>query len=260
MSYTYLYKEQFKGDPFWTIEPSILYTNGNYYRILPTSSMTKIESLNALTRFFIYLLILFFLFGSNHDSKAIYIPIVGIIVIIMIYYLIILDSNDNNENYQSFNDIENYNENKSCQENGIRSNPNQSCLNDDLEIKSCQMPTKDNPFMNVAISDYNNNPTRGPACNDDNVEIKELIDKNFYYNLLQDQDDLYGRGYSARQFHSMPSTTIPNDQTGFARWLYYLPQTCKEDNANCLKYEDVRYVRFNPNIDYPDKVIPDPAY
>jgi hypothetical protein len=33
----------------------------------------------------------------------------------------------------------------------------------------------------------------------------------------------------------MPSTTIPNDQTAFAKWLYLSPPTCKEGNgAQCV--------------------------
>ncbi len=34
-----------------------------------------------------------------------------------------------------------------------------------------------------------------------------------------------------RNFYSMPSTTVPNDQTGFANWCYKLPKTCKEGNG-----------------------------
>ena len=56
----------------------------------------------------------------------------------------------------------------------------------------------------------------------------------------QDVDDLFGRYNSQRQFYTMPSTTVPNDQKSFAEWLYKTPETCKE-NSLCLKYEDNRY-------------------
>ena len=37
---------------------------------------------------------------------------------------------------------------------------------------------------------------------------------------------------SSRQFYTNPSTTIPNDQEAFAKWLYYNPEkTCKEGNG-----------------------------
>jgi hypothetical protein len=67
-------------------------------------------------------------------------------------------------------------------------------------------------------------------------------------------DDLFNRNTSQRQFYTTPVTTIPNDQTGFARWLYKLPETCKENQSNCLKYEDIRFNRFNPNIDRMERI------
>ncbi|AYV85280.1 MAG: hypothetical protein Satyrvirus9_6 [Satyrvirus sp.] len=42
---------------------------------------------------------------------------------------------------------------------------------------------------------------------------------------------------------------FPNDQTGFAKWLYLPPKTCKENSMYCLKYEDLRFNRYNPDID-----------
>jgi len=41
----------------------------------------------------------------------------------------------------------------------------------------------------------------------------------------------------------MPSTTVVNDQEGFAKWLYNSPQTCKENSEYCLRYEDIRAKR-----------------
>jgi hypothetical protein len=41
----------------------------------------------------------------------------------------------------------------------------------------------------------------------------------------------------------MPNTVIPNKQDEFAKWLYLQPKTCKEDQEQCLRYEDVRSKR-----------------
>jgi hypothetical protein len=49
---------------------------------------------------------------------------------------------------------------------------------------------------------------------------------------------------SQRNYFTMPWTTIPNKQDEFARWLYLSPKTCKEDQDNCLRYEDIRSKRF----------------
>ena len=44
------------------------------------------------------------------------------------------------------------------------------------------------------------------------------------------------------------------NQTTFAKWLNEIPVTCKEDQRYCLRYEDIRFNRYNPYI---DKTIPD---
>ena len=50
---------------------------------------------------------------------------------------------------------------------------------------------------------------------------------------------------SQRQFYTLPSTTIPNDPNNdFGKWLYNSSQTCKENQNNCLKTEDVRGKRY----------------
>ena len=91
--------------------------------------------------------------------------------------------------------------------------------------------------MNVLISDYDKE--RLPAC-DPEEKKDEMLD--FYNeNLYRNVEDLFERKNSERQFYTLPTTTIPNDQTAFAKWLYGTPKTCKYDGINCLKYEDIRY-------------------
>ena len=101
-----------------------------------------------------------------------------------------------------------------------------------LQAKVCVTPTVDNPFMNVALSDYTNMPNRD-VCDDilDNPHIKEQIEKNFNYGLYQDVGDVWGRNNGQRQFYTMPNTSIPNKQKVFALWLYNRGPTCKEGNG-----------------------------
>ena len=48
--------------------------------------------------------------------------------------------------------------------------------------------------------------------------------------------DIFGKNNSQRQFYTMPVTTIPNNQTQFANWLYKTEPTCKENNGeSCLR-------------------------
>lgn len=69
-------------DPFWIYNPAVLVQNGNWYRIFPTPSMSWTEKLNAMTRLFILLTILF-LFVSFGLALL---PILGIVALIVYYF------------------------------------------------------------------------------------------------------------------------------------------------------------------------------
>ena len=98
-----------------------------------------------------------------------------------------------------------------------------------IDQDNYQIPTTNNPFMNVTAGDLIDNQNRLPVQKD--------LDKNILDNID------YVLGDSKRQFYTMPDTTIPNDQMNFAKWLYDHPETCKENQLNCLRYEDVRFNR-----------------
>uniref|UniRef100_A0A6C0LTV0 Minor capsid protein P9 transmembrane helices domain-containing protein n=1 Tax=viral metagenome TaxID=1070528 RepID=A0A6C0LTV0_9ZZZZ len=217
----------FKSDKFWLEDPSILFSSSNYYKIIPTGNMSKIEILNSLTRFFIYITVLYILLSDN--LEFVYIPIIGLIIIMFIYFI-------------QYNDPMDQKREKICK--------NDKCN----KIDVCQKPTRGNPFMNLTMKELMDNRDRAPGCISTDKIIKNDIDYNFNYNLFKDVDDIYDRGYSQRQFYTTPSTTLPNDQTGFAKWLYKIPETCKENQMNCLKYEDLRFNRFNPNIDRIERI------
>ena len=56
--------------------------------------------------------------------------------------------------------------------------------------------------------------------------------KHFDNNLYRDVSDIYNRNASDRNYYTMPSSTIPNDQNSFAQFLYSQDKTCKEGNPN----------------------------
>lgn len=106
----------------------------------------------------------------------------------------------------------------------------------------CTKPTKENPFMNFTVGDLINNPQRPGACPVLSVRNEQL--KLFKSNnIFVDNNDLWGKYQSDRNFYTMPSTEIVNDQSGFARYLYNNFKNCKNDGYNCLKYTDNRYQR-----------------
>lgn len=104
----------------------------------------------------------------------------------------------------------------------------------DDNVGECVQPTVNNPMGNVLISDYGTNPNRNGACFYPTVEhgVKKYLDDTFPTDVA----DIYGsRNGANRAFYSMPNTTIPNDQTGFAEALYgkkFRPM-CRDDQSAC---------------------------
>ena len=70
-------------DNFWLDDYKILYENNNYIRFVPLSSMTKVEQLNAITRFSVYASILLMIFGK--DNRWLYFPLFTIILCIVLF-------------------------------------------------------------------------------------------------------------------------------------------------------------------------------
>ena len=104
--------------------------------------------------------------------------------------------------------------------------------------------TKKNPFSNVLLNDYDYNPNKKPAPPiykpevTDNIlsEAKNMVQKlnpgqpNIADKLFRDLGEQYVFEQSLRPFYSTASTTIPNDQSGFADFCYGSMISCKEGN------------------------------
>jgi hypothetical protein len=191
-----------KEDIFWINKPSILFQKDNYYRIIPTKEMEWIEILNTLSRFFIYLFILYLFFST--DRKYLFIPIIALIVIIIIYQ---------------------------TRKDGINKKVEPKETFHDLQVPMT-ISNESNPNDNASLIDNENDKMTNHISQDDVINTDNGI-------------------LAERQFFTIPSTTIPNDQTAFAKWLYGSHETCKQNQKKCLKYEDVRYKKYNPIIDTP---------
>lgn len=218
------------NDIFWLSKPSILLDT--YLQFIPTRSMTTIQRYNAITLFCIYSIILIIVFGKS--LQFIFIPIV------LISMIIVLNSLNNTNKHEKFNNIIEtgyIDSNNDVRFNRVTGVPT---IGSDVTY-SCRPPTVDNPFMNPPVSDFN---TVVPvACNSDDENINNDITKAFTSDLYMDVDDVFEKMNSQRQFYTVPNTSIPSNQEDFANWLYKTPVTCKEDQEQCLRYEDLRYKR-----------------
>lgn len=112
-------------DPFWKQDYTILYHKSRLIEFVPTPDMKLNEKLNALTRLAIYSGILLAVLYSN--VEFIYVPIISMVIIAMLWV------------------------NHPDQQKGS----GDACLD---------KPTENNPFMNVLITDYVDNPQKKTRC------------------------------------------------------------------------------------------------
>ena len=144
--------------------------------------MTMNEKLNAVTRFSIYLSIILYIY--NKDSKSLLIAIFVMGLVFFIY------NGDNQYKEHFIIDI------LSPDSEIIVSNDDNCHLENDINQdrlceKTCTSSTIDNPFMNVLLNEYVENPNRPEACKSFNDEsVKEDIRDNFNFNLYKDVSDV----------------------------------------------------------------------
>ena len=187
-------------DKFWTEDPSILFRHSKLLELWPYKSMTYEQQLNATTRFVILVSLLGYMFLNNYV-----VLLLGAVLVSLIFV------------------VHKFKKRESVVEG--------------MEVSSCTeqelYPTKNNPFQNVLMTDYVDNPekTKVVAKYDEDVEgkindkVKEIIvnnnkDNKDIGNIFKNLSDTMEFEQSLRQFHINPSTTIPNDQGDFLKYCY----------------------------------------
>lgn len=208
------------NDPFWLNDYKILFYKERLTSFFPTMNMTFIEKLNSIFRLSIYLSIILYLITNNYLYLYILFIVGGFTVFIY---------KNQRENLEMY-----FNSNKDSNENIIQK--------DIIDKKNDIKPTVQNPFMNInLITDDKTMSAPPPSWN--NEEIQKEIEDKFGYNLYRDVGDLYGKNNSQREFYTVPSAKIPNDQTSFAKWCYGTTKTCKESSIYCApEMDQVPYV------------------
>ena len=71
------------NEKFWMDDLRELYQNNNYLKFFPRYEMTRVEQLNAITRFCLYFILLIILFDKNEDW--LYLPITIIVLVVILY-------------------------------------------------------------------------------------------------------------------------------------------------------------------------------
>jgi hypothetical protein len=113
------------------------------------------------------------------------------------------------------------------------------------------LPTARNPFMNVLVDELKYRPKRAMAASVYDPSVKVALDDFFRTDFHRDPTDVFGKSQSQREFITMPSTSIPNDQGSYQNWLYKIPgKTCKEGGRDaCMPGTDggrIPWLNVNP--------------
>jgi len=224
-------------DPFWSKDPAILIRTDRLMEFFPMPSFTKEEKLNALARFGLYLGAAISMYKKS--PKFLYITAGTLLLTQFIY------TNSSNSPTTT--------EEKTPlipQIPPIAAGPEQLARHE--QQRNIQQgngpftyPTNENPFMNVMLSDYTTDPARPRAVpygenTTESLKIEKDIDEKYFEGLFRDASDIFGRDGGARQFYTMPSTTIPNNREAFQNWCYGEMPSCRDDPKQCFKYQDLR--------------------
>jgi hypothetical protein len=204
---------------FWLYNPMVLFKKEYLADLYPTQSQSFVEKINAISRLIILLTILGFII-----SRAIKVIISGIIALGVLALFFI-----SNEKTKINNKLK--------KEAFTSSDPSVY-----KKTKSqFTIPTATNPMMNVLLTDYVDTPTRKPAAPAFNPAVEQEIievakDKAVNPRIFMDLGDNLAYETSLRNFHTNPSTTIPNDQKAFSDYCYGDMPSCKEGHAlQCIK-------------------------
>lgn len=203
---------------FWTDDLLRFITPYNYMSFLPNKNMDIEEQLNSLARMALYFsCVMIFL---KRDVKYIF-----FFVTIALFTMGVMYFRREQEKNEQF----------ALDKLNLKKRYN----------KYCYVPTQNNPFMNVSHDDMVNFANRPKACDVRSKQVQYKMKKHFDKNLYRNADDIFHKQASDRQFVTNPVTTIPNDQEGFANWLYKTEKTCKEGNmTKCKSVNTFDYLPF----------------
>lgn len=178
------------SEQIWFKDPAVLFTAQNWSKFVPLQGMTTAESLNSVVRFSIYFAL--FLFLSNGTTAYIL-----TIPIVMVFTVVLYNLFPNGKTLEPFT------------EKMTRTR------------ESYTMPSQSNPFMNVMLTEIQDNPNREDAAPTNRRDVKADMYKNFQKTTEMEMDttDLFDQTQAMRTFHTLQSAKVPNDLDGFKKWI-----------------------------------------
>lgn len=178
------------SEQIWFKDPAVLFVSQNWTKFVPLQGMTTAESLNSVIRFSIYFALVLFL-AAGYTAYILIIPVVMIFTVVL---------------YNLF-------------PNGTTLEPFTQKLAH--KESSYTMPTQSNPFMNVQLTEIQDDPNREDAAPTNRRDVKTEMYKQFQKttDMHMDTTDLFDQTQAMRTFHTLQSAKVPNDLDGFKKWL-----------------------------------------
>lgn len=83
------------------------------------------------------------------------------------------------------------------------------------------MPTAENPFMNVLLTQIKDDPHRPDAASLRDPEVKRAVKESFQHttDLYMDTSDRFDQAQAMRTFHTLQSSMVGGDLDGFKSFL-----------------------------------------
>lgn len=241
-----------KKVPFWVTNPNVLLDSRYITEWFPVEGMSYNQKLNAISRLVILLTVIGFVF--LRAFRLLWIGGVCLLVIFLLHYSQ-TRSVGGGKQEGFFGNVAN--DKLRGGDPALHAMVN-FATNDPSKIGKKEyfdVPKINNPYNNVLVTDIVDNPDKLPAPPAYYPETekaildrtKEAIQKmnptfpGIMKKLFSSFDDHFEFEQSMRQFHSNPSTTVPNDQGAFAEFCYGEMISCKEGNQFACARDSARY-------------------
>lgn len=204
---------------FWGDDPNAILVPSSILELFPTSQMTQNQKLNAISRLVILLTVSFYI--GLHSLRVF---LIGVLTLGSIWFI----------HYTQQRDKE-----------GFTTGVAKEYFEDKwLPTDVFAETTRENPFQNVLMTDFEDAALKKPAqaafseSVKDNVmeHAKNMIDSinpeqpKISEKLFRSLEDNLAFEQSMRPFYSTAATTIPNDQDSFADFCYGSMVSCKDGN------------------------------
>ena len=217
--------------PVWFENPLILMKHSEMTRIWPQDDMTRSEKINAISRLVILMTILGYIM-----TRSIMYVITGFATLSVLAILYFTSKNGESKDESNEKTKEGY-QNASLvaftQEKRTRDSQGSVIKVNNKERHT--MPTEENPFMNVMLTEISSNPTRPSAApayerpieKQINSKTKEAVMENFDDNEKIRKklfstlgDNLEFENMAQHNFYATANTEVPNNQEKFMKFCY----------------------------------------